>query len=62
MFVIIKPLLKQDYDLATTIPSRIKGDRQTLTLRKIFFKKKIFKIKSSYVYHFKGDIVNIVTY
>lgn len=36
MFVIINPLLKQDYDLATTIPSRIKGDRQTLSLGKIF--------------------------
>jgi len=60
VFVIINPLLKQDYDFATTIPSRTKGDRQTLSLGKIK-KKKIFKIKSSEIHHFKGNIVNIVT-
>lgn len=60
MFVTINPLLRQDYDLVTTIASRIKGDRQTLILGKIFFKKNIFKIKSSP--KFEGYIVNIVAY
>lgn len=40
MFVTINPLLRQDYDLVTTIASRIKGDRQTLIWGKTFFLKK----------------------